>query len=120
MVLIKTFNALAEPVVLEVQPQHVSRVEFVREQGEPKFVRHAGKWLAFTPNGAVPVDKMQAAALEDMKMDFAQATGWGFQIKEKIYSIEQISNDLQIDAAKRFGMDAKRVKTGPRVRAARW
>lgn len=85
MVLIKTFNDLAEPVVFEVQPQHVSRVEFVREHGVPQFVRHAGKWFSFTPNGAVPVDKMQAAALEDMKMDFAQATGWGFQIKEKIY-----------------------------------
>lgn len=85
MVLIKTFNALAEPVVFEVQPQHVSRVEFVREQGEPKFVRHAGKWLAFTPNGAVPVAEQQADALDAMKMDFAQATGWGFQIKEKTY-----------------------------------
>lgn len=85
MVLIKIFNALAEPVVFEVQPQHVSRVEFVREQGEPKFVRHAGKWLAFTPNGAVPVAEQQADALDAMKMDFAQATGWGFQIKEKTY-----------------------------------
>ena len=87
MVIIKTFNDVAEPVVLEVQPQHVSRVEFVREQGEPKFVRHAGKWLAFTPNGAVPATEQQADTLDAMKMDFAQATGWGFQIKERAYLV---------------------------------
>lgn len=85
MVLIKTFNDVAEPVVFEVQPQHVGRIEFVRDHGTPRFVRHAGQWLAFTPNGAVPVGADRAAALEDMKMDFAQATGWGFQVREKCY-----------------------------------
>lgn len=85
LVMMKTFNDVAEPVVFEVQPQHVGHIDFVREHGTPRFVRHAGQWLAFTPNGAVRVGADSAATLEDMKMDFAQATGWGFQIREKCY-----------------------------------
>lgn len=93
MVLVKTFNDADKPVVFQVQPQHVSRIEFVREYGMPRFVRHASTWCAFTPDGVVPVTKGQAAALEDMKMDFAQAAGWGFQIKEKKYIDGQLHEE---------------------------
>lgn len=86
MVLMKVFNDMGDPVVLEVQPQHVGSRALVLDFGVPRFARHSGAWMAFTPNGAAPASPTHSAALDDMRMEFAQSTGWGFQLRKTTHT----------------------------------